>query len=68
MTEFSHNKVVCNGEATGLQVPQQYINTFSMLAQKGTTILLPLNPSDPASMMVQALTIYKRFNSSLCFC
>jgi regulator of protease activity HflC (stomatin/prohibitin superfamily) len=50
-------------EAAGLKVAQEYINAFGMLAQKGTTILLPSNPSDPSSMMAQAMTIYKRLSN-----
>ncbi|KAM7467611.1 hypothetical protein LguiB_015173 [Lonicera macranthoides] len=64
IAEGKRTSVILEAEgAAGLQVAQQYINAFSMLAQKGTTILLPSNPSDPASMMAQALTIYKRLNS-----
>ncbi|KAG6402938.1 hypothetical protein SASPL_135152 [Salvia splendens] len=46
-------------EAASLRVAEQYIQAFSQLAKKGTTMLLPSNPAQPASMMAQAFSIYK---------
>lgn len=46
-------------EAASLRVAEQYIQAFSQIAKKGTTVLLPSSPSNPASMMVQAFSIYK---------
>lgn len=46
-------------EAASLRVAEQYIQAFGNIAKKGTTVMLPANASDPASMMVQALSIYK---------
>lgn len=46
-------------EAASLRIAEQYIDAFSNIAKEGTTVLLPANASEPASMMGQALTIYK---------
>ncbi|KAL7003734.1 hypothetical protein U1Q18_004882 [Sarracenia purpurea var. burkii] len=46
-------------EAASLRIAEQYIHAFSMIAKEGTTLLLPSTASNPASMMAQALSIYK---------
>ncbi|XP_071734257.1 uncharacterized protein [Rutidosis leptorrhynchoides] len=46
-------------EAASLRVAEQYVNAFGNVAKESTTMLLPMNGSNPASMMAQALTIYK---------
>lgn len=46
-------------EAASLKIAEQYVQAFSQIAKEGTTILLPSSPSNPASMMAQALTVYK---------
>ncbi|KAI5057704.1 hypothetical protein GOP47_0027719 [Adiantum capillus-veneris] len=46
-------------EAVALRIAEQYMEAFSNIAQEGTTMLLPTNASDPASMVAQALSIYK---------
>ncbi|KAA8533514.1 hypothetical protein F0562_031052 [Nyssa sinensis] len=46
-------------EAASLRIAEQYIQAFSMIAKEGTTLLLPSTASNPASMMAQALGIYK---------
>lgn len=46
-------------EAVSLRIAEQYLDAFSNIAQQGTTMLLPTNASDPASMVAQALSIYK---------
>ncbi|KAJ9539574.1 hypothetical protein OSB04_026080 [Centaurea solstitialis] len=46
-------------EAASLRVAEQYINAFGNVAKESTTLLLPMNASNPASMMAQALNIYK---------
>ncbi|KAG2708711.1 hypothetical protein I3760_05G205200 [Carya illinoinensis] len=53
--------VMKNGgiEAASLRIAEQYIHAFSNIAQEGTTMLLPSGVANPASMMAQALTIYK---------
>ncbi|XP_042504898.1 stomatin-like protein 2, mitochondrial isoform X1 [Macadamia integrifolia] len=46
-------------EAASLRIAEQYIQAFSNIAKEGTTLLLPSSAANPASMMAQALTIYK---------
>ncbi|XP_010241073.1 PREDICTED: stomatin-like protein 2, mitochondrial [Nelumbo nucifera] len=46
-------------EAASLRIAEQYIQAFSNIAKEGTTMLLPSTAANPASMMAQALTIYK---------
>ncbi|KAD7480510.1 hypothetical protein R6Q59_009287 [Mikania micrantha] len=46
-------------EAASLRVAEQYINAFGNVAKESTTLLLPMSASNPASMMAQALNIYK---------
>ncbi|KAK4362833.1 hypothetical protein RND71_018074 [Anisodus tanguticus] len=46
-------------EAASLRIAEQYIQAFSNIAKEGTTLLLPTSAADPASMMAQALGIYK---------
>ncbi|KAG6438357.1 hypothetical protein SASPL_103298 [Salvia splendens] len=46
-------------EAASLRVAEQYIQAFGQLAKKGTTMLLPSDHGQPASMMAQAFSIYK---------
>lgn len=48
--------------AVSLRVAEQYVQAFSQIAKEGNTILLPSNPSDPASMVAQALSIFKKVN------
>lgn len=46
-------------EAASLRIAEQYVQAFSMIAKKGNTLLLPTSASNPASMVAQALGIYK---------
>jgi len=46
-------------EATQLRVAQQYVEQFGQLAQKGTTIILPANVADVASMVALATKVFK---------
>ena len=46
-------------EATQLRVAQQYVEQFGHLAQKGTTIILPANVADVASMVALATKVFK---------
>ncbi|CAL5323459.1 unnamed protein product [Camellia sinensis] len=45
--------------AASLRIAEQYIQAFGMIAKEGTTLLLPTTASNPASMMAQAMNIYK---------
>ncbi|XP_039134894.1 LOW QUALITY PROTEIN: stomatin-like protein 2, mitochondrial [Dioscorea cayenensis subsp. rotundata] len=51
-------------EAASLRVAEQYIQAFGNIAKEGTTLLLPSAPSDPSSMIAQALAIYQKLNLS----
>eukprot|EP01018_Ginkgo_biloba_P011826 Gb_29073 [translate_table: standard] len=51
-------------EAASLRIAEQYIQAFSKIAKEGTTMLLPSNAANPASMMAQALSIYKSLISN----
>jgi len=42
-------------EAVSYSVAEKYIAAFEKLAKEGTTVLLPSNPSDPASMITQVI-------------
>ncbi|XP_050203441.1 uncharacterized protein LOC126653565 [Mercurialis annua] len=46
-------------EAASLKIAEQYVNAFGNIAKKATTMLLPSDTSNPASMVAQALTMYK---------
>ncbi|CAN1170926.1 Uncharacterized protein C16G5.07c [Linum perenne] len=46
-------------EAASLKVAEQYIQAFGNIAKEGTTMLLPSSAANPASMIAQALTMYK---------
>ncbi|KAL1822331.1 hypothetical protein ACET3Z_009109 [Daucus carota] len=51
-------------EAASLGVAEQYIDAFGNLAKKGNTLLLPINATSPASMIAEALVIYKNLVSN----
>ena len=46
-------------EATQLRVAEQYIRQFGELAQKSTTLILPANVGDIASMVALATRVFK---------
>eukprot|EP00658_Telonema_sp_P-2_P027581 TRINITY_DN2127_c0_g1_i1.p1 TRINITY_DN2127_c0_g1~~TRINITY_DN2127_c0_g1_i1.p1 ORF type:complete len:374 (-),score=96.23 TRINITY_DN2127_c0_g1_i1:427-1548(-) len=52
-------------EAVGLRVAEQYIGAFGEIAQKGNTMLLPADAGNPASMIAQAMAIYKSTNGTV---
>ena len=47
-------------EATQLRVAEQYIRQFGEIAQKGTTLILPANVADVASMVALATKVFKQ--------
>lgn len=47
-------------EAVSLKVAEQYVAAFQKLAKESTTVLLPANVGDPASMVAQAITVFDR--------
>ncbi|KAL2921590.1 Stomatin-like protein 2 mitochondrial [Bienertia sinuspersici] len=50
-------------KAANLQVARAYVEAFSELAKKSTTVMLPSSVDNPSSMITQALTIYKKLNT-----
>lgn len=46
-------------EAVSLRIAEQYIKAFGNIAKQSSTMLLPSNAADPASMIAQALGIYR---------
>lgn len=52
-------------EAVRMRVAEQYVDAFGKIAKEGTTVLLPSGAADPASMVAQALAIYKARNAAL---
>lgn len=51
-------------DAASLNVAEKYLAAFEKLAKESTTILLPSNANDPASMVAQAMSIFKGINNS----
>ena len=51
-------------DAASLHLAEQYVAAFSKLAKESTTLLLPSNTSDPASMVASAMSIYKKVGTS----
>lgn len=47
-------------EAVAMRIAEQYVEAFGNIAQKGTTMLLPSDAGNPASMVAQALGIYQQ--------
>jgi regulator of protease activity HflC (stomatin/prohibitin superfamily) len=52
-------------EAASLRVAEQYIQAFGKIAKEGTTMLLPSNVDNPASMIAQALGMYKGLSTKV---
>eukprot|EP00127_Corallochytrium_limacisporum_P004778 Clim_evm4s175 gene=Clim_evmTU4s175 len=51
-------------EAAQLNIATHYVDAFGKLAKETNTILLPSNAGDPASMVAQAMAIYKQQSTS----
>ncbi|GJU69654.1 stomatin-like protein 2, mitochondrial [Tanacetum coccineum] len=49
-------------QAASLQVAERYIHAFGKVAKESTTLLLPTDASNLASMVAQALSIFKSLN------
>ena len=47
-------------EATQLRVAEQYVDRFGELAKAGTTVILPANVADVASMVTTALRVFQQ--------
>lgn len=62
---LAHSIAEPNGkEAVSLRVAEQYVTAFGEIAQKGNTILLPANASDPSAMVAQALGIFQSLSNT----
>jgi len=46
-------------DAATLRVADSYLQAFKAIAKEGNTMLLPANMADPASMVAQAMSVYK---------
>lgn len=46
-----------------MRLAEQYMQAFSQLAKESTTVLLPTNANSPASMVAQALSIFKQIGT-----
>eukprot|EP00210_Caulerpa_lentillifera_P005252 g5019.t1 len=51
-------------EAASLRIAEQYMEAFGKLAKEGTTMLLPTNAGDPASMVAQAVAIFRQASNA----
>lgn len=47
-------------DAVTLRIAEQYVDAFRQIAKESTTMLLPSSGHDPASMISQAMGIYKK--------
>jgi regulator of protease activity HflC (stomatin/prohibitin superfamily) len=47
-------------DAVTLRIAEQYVDAFKQVAKESTTMLLPSSGHDPASMISQAMGIYKK--------
>lgn len=53
-----------NGEqAVAMKIAEQYVSAFEKLAKHSTTLLLPANTGDAASMVAQALAVFGQIKS-----
>lgn len=46
-------------DAVSMNIAEKYVTAFEKLAKEGNTILLPSNVNDPATMVAQAMSIFK---------
>lgn len=51
--------------AVSMMVAERYVDAFSKIAKEGTTLLLPSQVGDPASMIASALAIYKQSSAPI---
>eukprot|EP00963_Diacronema_lutheri_P003812 scaffold287_cov337-Pavlova_lutheri.AAC.175 len=51
-------------DAATLRVADSYLQAFKAIAKEGNTMLLPANMADPASMVAQAMSVYKTVTGS----
>lgn len=49
--------------AVAMMIAEKWVEAFGKLAKESNTMLLPSSVSDPASMVAQALSIYKQIGT-----
>ncbi|ORZ14585.1 hypothetical protein BCR42DRAFT_376768 [Absidia repens] len=49
-------------DAVSMTVAEKYVEAFGRMAKEGTTLIVPTAANDAASMVTQALSIYKSIN------
>ena len=49
-------------DAASLRIAEQWVSAWEKVAKESTTVLIPTNPSDAASMVSQALTIFQKLS------
>eukprot|EP00891_Asterochloris_glomerata_P007010 jgi/Astpho2/7010/e_gw1.00107.77.1_t len=59
--EVTSSALMANGgsEAASLRIAEQYLEAFRGVAKQSTTLLLPADTSNPASMVAQAMGIFR---------
>lgn len=50
-------------EAASLRVAEQWVSAWEKIAKESSTILIPANPSDAASMVAQGMAIFNQIGS-----
>lgn len=50
-------------EAASLRVAEQWVGAWSKIAKESSTIIIPANPSDAASMVAQGLSIFNQLSA-----
>ncbi|KAI9027550.1 hypothetical protein CLU79DRAFT_583044 [Phycomyces nitens] len=51
-------------DAVSMSIAEKYVEAFGKMAKEGTTMIVPSATNDAASMVVQALSIYKTINKA----
>lgn len=51
-------------DAVSMSIAERYLEAFGQVAKKGTTVVLPANVGEPASMVTQALSIFSAVKKS----
>lgn len=49
-------------DAVGMMLGEKYLDAFANLSKESTTVLLPSNLQDPASMVASAMSIFQRLS------
>lgn len=59
----SLQKLEKSENAVSLMIAEKYMDAFGKIAKEGNTLLLPSNMGDPASVISQAMSVYKTLNN-----